>query len=411
MLVSHRVFDPTSTLVGGKGPSSLRPAAKASRLTREWIMAQPHRPTEIGLVLQGGGALGAYEWGAVTALLELMDNAEAHGRQLTLKVVTGVSIGAINGACIVGSRNRAEARRRLTALWEDLRLDTPSFLPQQMRRDLAYLGLPGFYVPRADVWTFPTWTYVYEPSLLPGTLERHVDFTALNASATTFVVTAVDVESGTLIRFRNRGLAHKDKDPNVRKPEIDEEVVIRPRHILASASLAPVFPWTEIDGRKYWDGGLVDNTPLGDAIDAFSDDPEADRLLVVMNMYPLRARLPRKLAEVQDRVHELSYGNRLRQDRESAKRVNDMVATIEALAARVPAGSLTGDLKARVDRALQFKVIKVVDIDMQDPSDSDPTPQDSADDEYGLRDFSPPTIERRRANGYALAMKRLAPLF
>jgi NTE family protein len=151
---------------------------------------QPHRPTEIGLVLQGGGALGAYEWGAVTALLELMDKAEAHGRQLALKVVTGVSIGAINGACIVGSRTRADARRRLTDLWEDLRLDTPSFLPRQVRRDLAYLGLPGFYIPRADVWTFPTWTYVYEPSLLPGTLERHVDFTALNASETTFAVTS-----------------------------------------------------------------------------------------------------------------------------------------------------------------------------------------------------------------------------
>src|SRR4051794_20646199 len=185
---------------------------------------QPHRPTEIGLVLQGGGALGAYEWGAVTALLELMEKAETRGRHVVLKVVTGVSIGAINGACIVGSRTRADARRRLTDLWEDLRLDTPSFLPRQVRR--------------------------------------------------------------------NRGLAHKDKDPNVRKPEIDEEVVIRPRHILASASLAPAFPWTEINGRKYWDGGLVDNTPLGDAIDAFSDTPEVDRLLVVMNMYPLRARLP-----------------------------------------------------------------------------------------------------------------------
>src|SRR5690349_17312741 len=95
---------------------------------------QLHRPTEIALVLQGGGALGAYEWGAVTALLELMDKAEARGRHVILKVVTGVSIGAINGACIVGSRNRADARRRLTDLWEDLRLDTPSFLPSQVRR-------------------------------------------------------------------------------------------------------------------------------------------------------------------------------------------------------------------------------------------------------------------------------------
>jgi NTE family protein len=369
------------------------------------------RPAEIGLVLQGGGALGAYEWGAVTALLDFMDKAEARGRRVILKVVTGVSIGAINGACIVGSRNRADARQRLRDLWEDLRLDTPAFLPQQMRRDLSLFGLPGFYVPRADIWAFSTWTYVYEPSLLLRTLERHVDFTALNASKTTFIVTAVDVESGFLTRFRNHGAAHEDKNLNARKREKDAKVEIRPRHILASGSLAPAFPWTEIDGHRYWDGGLVDNTPLGDAIDAFSDDPEADRLLVVMNMYPLRARLPRNLAEVQDRVHELSYGNRLRQDRESAKRVNDMVATIEALAARVPAGSLTGDLKARVDRALQFKVIKVVDIDMQDPSDSDPTPQDSADDEYGLRDFSPPTIERRRERGHALGMKRLAPFF
>lgn len=226
------------------------------------MVDQPHKPTEIALVLQGGGALGAYEWGAVTALLELMDNAEAHGRQVTLKVVTGVSIGAINGACIVGARDRADARRRLTALWEDLRLDTPPFLPRQVRRDLAYLGLPGFYMLRADVWTFSTWTYVYEPSRLPGTLERHVDFAALNASETMFTVTAVDVESGILTRFRNRGAAYTDKDPNVRKLETDERVEIRPRHILASASLAPAFPWTEIDGRKYWDGGLVDNTPL-----------------------------------------------------------------------------------------------------------------------------------------------------
>jgi len=224
-------------------------------------------------------------------------------------------------------------------------------------------------------------------------------------------VTAVDVESGILTRFRNHGVIHKDKEREARKREKDEQVEIRPRHILASASLAPAFPWTEINGRLYWDGGLVDNTPLGDAIDAFSDAPEVDRLLVVMNMYPLRARRPRNLAEVQDRVHELSYGNSLRQDGESAKRVNDMVATIEALAALVPDGSLTGDLKARVDRALQFKVIKVVDVDMQDPSDLEPAPQDPADDQDGLRDFSPPTIERRRAHGYALAMKRLAPLF
>src|SRR5215207_4893509 len=89
---------------------------------------QGQKPIEVGLVLQGGGALGAYEWGAVTALLELMDEAETAGREVVLKGVTGVSIGAINAACIVGSNDRADARRRLKELWEDLRFDAPSFL-------------------------------------------------------------------------------------------------------------------------------------------------------------------------------------------------------------------------------------------------------------------------------------------
>lgn len=372
---------------------------------------RPSRRLEVGLVLQGGGALGAYEWGALTALLELMDKAKAGGRPIVLKAVSGVSIGAINGACVVGAADWADARRRLKDLWEDLRLDTPSFFPRKVRRDLSLFGLPGFYVPRADVWAFTTWTYVYEPSLLPATLERHVDFKALNASATAYVVTAVEVETGVLTRFRNPGAVHKIKpaDAPARGREADAEVEIRPRHILASGSLAPAFPWTEVDGRRYWDGGLVDNTPLGDAIDAFSDDDAVDRLLVVMNMYPLRARLPRNLAEVQDRVHELGFGNRLRQDRDTAQRVNELVSTIEALAALAPPGSLTGDLKRRVDRALQFKVIRCVDIDVQDSGDGAAPEQDAADDQYGLRDFSPPTIERRRERGYALAMRQLAP--
>jgi NTE family protein len=140
-------------------------------------------PIEVGLVLQGGGALGAYEWGAVTALLELMDKAETAGREVVLKGVTGVSIGAINAACIVGSKDRTDARRRLKDLWEDLRLDTPPFLPAQAQRDLAFFGLPGFYTPRADLWALPGWTYVYDTSPLIETLRRHVDFMAPSTRA------------------------------------------------------------------------------------------------------------------------------------------------------------------------------------------------------------------------------------
>ena len=72
---------------------------------------------EVGLVLQGGGALGAYQWGAITALLDLMDEAEKRGDAVVLKAVTGVSIGAVNAACLVGSRDRSDARERLKRLW------------------------------------------------------------------------------------------------------------------------------------------------------------------------------------------------------------------------------------------------------------------------------------------------------
>ena len=110
---------------------------------------------EVGLALQGGGALGAYECGAVTALLELMDGAEASGRSIKLQCVAGVSIGAINAACVVGAESRADARRRLAALWDDLTLETPSFWPPEARRDLALFGLPGFYAPGPTCGRFP----------------------------------------------------------------------------------------------------------------------------------------------------------------------------------------------------------------------------------------------------------------
>ena len=286
------------------------------------------KQVEIGLVLQGGGALGAYECGAITALLDMMDEAAAHGAPIVLKAVSGVSIGAINAACVVGAKNRGDARRRLAALWEALALETPFFWPPAASRDLSLFGLPGFYAPRPDVWAFPTWTHWYDTSPLLATLTRHVDFAALNTSATAFIVTAVDVESGKLARFSNRA---SDGEPPTE---------IGPKHILASGSLPPQFPWTGIAGHRFWDGGIVDNTPLGDVIEAFTPGDAVDRLLIVMNLYPLRARLPQNLADVEDRVHELAFGNRTRQDGAVARRINALVETVEELATLVPAKSL-----------------------------------------------------------------------
>src|SRR5690349_1422319 len=99
---------------------------------------------EVGLVLQGGGALGAYEWGAIEALFAAMDELETQGWPASLKVVTGVSIGAINGACVASATGSGKAKRRdgvgrLAKLWEQLELKTP------FRRSLEFRipGLPS----------------------------------------------------------------------------------------------------------------------------------------------------------------------------------------------------------------------------------------------------------------------------
>src|SRR5262249_25077405 len=149
-------------------------------------------------------ALGAYECGALIALLELMDEYAAQGHPLELKVVSGVSIGSINAACVVGAKTRRDARARLNGLWDDLTLEAPPFWGPAAQRDLAYLGLPGFYTPRPVFWPAPNWTYISDTRPLLATLRRHVDFAALNASRTTFVVTAVEVVTGELKHFVNK---------------------------------------------------------------------------------------------------------------------------------------------------------------------------------------------------------------
>jgi NTE family protein len=350
--------------------------------------------TEVGLVLQGGGALGAYEYGAITALLELIEEAAGKGRDVALMAVTGVSIGAINAACVVGAVSRTDARRRITALWNDLVLETPLFWPWQIQRDLALYGLPNFYSPRPDLFAFPSWTHLYDTHPLLPTLARHINFVALNKSDTALVITAVDVESGVLKRFSNRKLDKAD------------HTTIEPHHVLASGSLPPQFPWTDITNgdelRHYWDGGIVDNTPLGDAIDAFSVGDDVKRILVVMNLFPQTARLPESLLEVTERVDQLRFGNRLRQDTKTAKRINDLITTIDELAKLID-GNLPPGIAAGVRKARAYKYVKMVEISLE--------PSSEGSGEYGFRDFSREGIERRRTAGRAMALAKLRTEF
>ena len=365
-------------------------------------------------MLQGGGALGAYEWGAIEALFAVMDELE-DALPTTLRIVTGVSIGAINGACIVGAKGGDERERRkaglqqLEDLWNGLKLETPFRGRYEMpfgwpsispARDMSLFGLPGFYAPRSDVWNLAHWTSIYDTSALKQTLNTHVCFAAIDESTTGFIVTAVDVKGGTLKRFRNA--AGREKRPQ--RPEEDDVVVpFAAEHIMASGSLAPQFPWTRIGTQLYWDGGIVDNTPLGDALEAFSEDDQVYRLLVVMNLYPLTGREPESLLAVADRVHELSYGNRLRQDRAAARRINKLLRLLEDLAKATKGKGVGKDLRDRIAQARRYKIAKTVEIDLQTPGNAEA----GIDDEAGLRDFSPATIDERRKRGRSRAAAAL----
>jgi NTE family protein len=327
-------------------------------------------------------------------LFDVMDEAIGNGQNITLRVVTGVSIGAVNAACVVGAADRADARKRLGALWTDFMIDLP-YLPPSANRDLALYNVPHFYSYRSDPLAAPTWTYLYDTHQLLQTLSDRVDFNVLNANQTAFVITAVDVESGMLTRFTNQKVG--DTEPTT----------IEPHHVLASGSIPPQFPWTDIsagDGKAhhYWDGGIVDNTPLGDAIDAFSSDPGVTRLLVVMNLFPQTASLPRSLTQVNERLDQLRFGNRLRQDASTARQMNALIATIQDLAALLP-GPLPEELQKRVDKANAYKLVKLIGISL--------TADAVSDDPNSFRDFSREGILARRDAGRRIALAALEPAF
>jgi predicted acylesterase/phospholipase RssA len=341
---------------------------------------------EVGLVLQGGGALGAYEWGAIEALFDLMDEIENAGRKIDLRVVTGVSIGALNAACIVGSANRTDARARLGGLWNDFMIKAPTFLPEAIVENFAFYEVPNFYKFAPD-WT---WTYLYQTTELLGTLGRHVNFEILNKSDTIFVVTAADVKTGELTWFANRPVGKVTP------------TTIGPKHVLASGSLPPQFPWTLIgegtDVHYYWDGGLIDNTPLGAAIDAFTNE-SATPVLAVMNLFPQQANLPKSYVQVDDRVNQLRFGNRLSQDASNADRINKLLTIIEDLLRYAPP-----DKQAALLASLGgLKRVDTVEVKL------------SRDDAYvepaAFRDFSQQGIERHRTRGYEAARAALNPYF
>ena len=215
---------------------------------------------KMGLVLQGGGALGAYEYGAVTRLVELGWHPVA---------VTGVSIGAATAAAVAGAPD-ADICKSLKRLWDAITLDPVPFWPPERQTTFSIFGNPRFWRMRPDVFSYLDWTSLYDVSPMRETLAEVCDFNQLNDPTHMRVaVTATNVQTGNQVCFANF-VGNPDSVHYV-TPRVSR-VPLTPDHILASGSLPPGFPMTMIDGIPYWDGGLFDNTPIESMLDLLTEE-------------------------------------------------------------------------------------------------------------------------------------------
>ncbi len=272
------------------------------------------------IVLQGGGALGAYEYGVLKALY--------HTRpRFTPAVVTGISIGAINAAVLVGAKEDpicmldAVWRQRFTALQSlprPVKALSESLLPPEVQQYLSVWGNAGMYQLRPEFLCAPLLApSIYTLAPLRQTLEEVVDLQKLNRPAETrLAVCALNVATGEFKTFDNQsGLAFE--------------------HILASGSLPPSFPMTTIDAQHYWDGGLVTNTPLSLAINYLEalegGDPQVRRELIVVELFPMQAPLPQTLGEVINRAAQLAFTSKLTLDQQLFAKFNDFVDLVQRI--------------------------------------------------------------------------------
>jgi NTE family protein len=300
------------------------PAREASKAGWGPTGLPPHC-AEVGLVLQGGGALGAYQAGVYEALSE-------HERYLP-KWIAGISIGAINGAIIAGNE---PARRveRLRAFWELVseHIAVKPFSEGDYARAffnewsaLASMagGIPGFYRPRMPPsWLQPWGTEgalsFYDTTPLLGTLKALVDFDLLNAkdgTAPRLSIGAANIRKGNSVYF----------DTAERR--------IDPEHIMASAALPPGFPPVEIEGEHYWDGGVLSNTPLDYLLDA-----ERDRSTLVfqVDLFSAQGLMPRNLLDVYERHKDILYSSRTRKNTTAFGEAQALRQAIEQLLKELP---------------------------------------------------------------------------
>ena len=303
---------------------------------------RPDRCDRVALVLQGGGALGAYQAGVYQAM---------HEARLEPDWVSGVSIGAINSAIIAGNPPNRRLRQ-LSAFWEritDRRIwpFTPDGDVFRKARNATSSwmtmlhGQPGFFSPRfPNPWLSfagaQSATSYYDNLPLCDTLNELVDFSLINKRSTRFSVGAVNVLTGNFVYFDN---------------SVEQ---ICPEHVMASGALPPALPMVKIGTDHYWDGGIVSNTPLQHPLD---QDDNINSLVFQVDLFSARGVLPRDIQDVLARHKDIMYSSRTRYNTDVFRRIHNWKTTLHKALSRIPEEKLTDQ-----DRQLKSELSDLPDI-------------------------------------------------
>ncbi|HET7526406.1 MAG TPA: patatin-like phospholipase family protein [Burkholderiaceae bacterium] len=316
----------------------------------------------VALVLQGGGALGAYQAGVVEGLF---------GAGIEPDWIAGISIGALNTALIAGNPV-ATRMRRLREFWQTICQPAAYVPPMESLQRWIELGGPQarkvfsgfeawravvegqreFFVPRGlTPWLGGkqgiTQASFYDTTQLKSTLERFVDFDRINEGPMRVSVGAVDVHSGNFQYFDNTaGPARK---------------ALRAEHFMASAALPPGFPAVEIGGDYYWDGGLVSNTPLATVLDA---TPRRDTLVFQVDLWSARGPLPDNVYDAEERRKDIVYSSRTRAVTDTMAKAQRYRRLLREVLEHVPARARQSDPWCRQAQELacahQYTVIHLI---------------------------------------------------
>src|SRR5215207_8765397 len=249
------------------------------------------------LVLQGGGALGAFQAGAFKALYEKItreDKENGYNEERPLfDIIAGTSSGAINAAVLVShvieNKTWKGSAKKLLEFWEYLSCPTPDITEmsanwkkehdknnpnaasaEAARRyysvkkllmsgvDKAYSPLP----PREDEKFFDQENkrILYNKQPLQKSIEKFVKFpiaTNYEKGEPRLLVVSTDAAEGIPVTFDSY---EKENDDG-----------IKIQHVMASASKPEFYDYEEISGRKFWDGGMLSNTPIRELIQSHKD--------------------------------------------------------------------------------------------------------------------------------------------